>query len=68
MFRNGNWDGQEFREYDENGNLKYEVGYDGYSAKYYKVVNGEKVAADDSEKQQIRREIEGNNNMFNAYK
>ena len=35
-YKNGIWDGKSYKEYDENGQLMYEISDDGYSATYRK--------------------------------
>ena len=69
MFENGEWDGQEYREYAEQGNLVYEVSYDGYSTKYYKVDDkGQKVPLDDVEQKRLIDRINVPTSVLNGLK
>ena len=67
MFKNGNWDGREYREYDEQGNLLYEVSYDGYSARYYKTENGQKLQLEDEDKRKLFERINISDSFVGNY-
>jgi antitoxin component YwqK of YwqJK toxin-antitoxin module len=54
MYQNNRWNEREYREYDENGKLLYEVTDDGYGTKYYKTSeDGTKTELSEQEKEEL---------------
>ena len=57
-YKNGIWDGKTYKEYDENGLLKYEIRDEGYVVSYRQNIDGTMTNMSESEKNLLLKRID----------